>query len=89
ERTNLLPFRPADKLVTAGVYHFTRNPMYLGLALVLVGAWLLLGAVSPTAGLILFILIINHWLIYPEERLLDQKFGTDYENYRGKVRRWI
>lgn len=89
ERTNIHPFRKADKLVTAGVYRYGRNPMYLGLALVLSGAWLLFGAITPILGLFIFVVVIDRWYIPPEERMLGEQFGAAYEEYRSTVRRWV
>jgi protein-S-isoprenylcysteine O-methyltransferase Ste14 len=89
ERTNIHPFHEADKLVTSGVFRYTRNPMYLGLSLVLGGVWILLGAISPIMGVIIFVVVSNCWYIPYEERMLSEKFGETYEDYRRKVRRWF
>ena len=89
ERTNIHPFKKADKLVTNGVYRYSRNPMYLGLTLILVGAWVLLGAVSPILGVLLFVLVADRWYIPGEERMLRERFGKFYEEYRTEVRRWL
>lgn len=89
ERTNIHPFKKADKLVTAGVYRYSRNPMYLGLSEMLAGVWMLLGAISPILGVLIFIEIIERWHIRPEEQMLNELFGKAYEEYRSRVRRWI
>ena len=90
-RTTINPMKPeaASSLVTSGVYRFTRNPMYLGLCLVLV-AWALF-LFSPLAflGPLLFILYLNRFQIAPEEIALAAIFGEEYTNYRAKVRRWV
>jgi protein-S-isoprenylcysteine O-methyltransferase Ste14 len=87
--TNIRPFRDADKLVTTGPYRFTRNPMYLGLVLVLTGAWILMGALSPVIGVVIFVVTADRWYIRFEEKMLQQKFGAAFGEYRSKVRRWI
>ncbi|HEY8666142.1 MAG TPA: isoprenylcysteine carboxylmethyltransferase family protein [Tepidisphaeraceae bacterium] len=87
--TNILPFRDADKLVTQGPYHLTRNPMYLGLALALLGAWALLGALTPLIGIVIFIVVADRWYIRFEERMLRQKFGPAFEDFCASTRRWI
>jgi protein-S-isoprenylcysteine O-methyltransferase Ste14 len=89
ERTNIHPFKKPDKLVTDGVYRYGRNPMYLGLALILAGSWILLGAVSPLAGVLIFVAISDRYYIPPEEQMLGERFGESYENYRRAVRRWL
>jgi protein-S-isoprenylcysteine O-methyltransferase Ste14 len=87
--TNIRPFREADKLVTTGPYRFTRNPMYLGLALALVGAWVLMGAVSPVLGILVFVVTADRWYVAFEEQMLQRKFGPEYDCYRCRVRRWV
>jgi protein-S-isoprenylcysteine O-methyltransferase Ste14 len=87
--TNILPFREADALVTTGPFRYTRNPMYLGLALVLLGAWVLMGALSPIVGVAIFVVVADRWYIRFEERMLHQKFAADFTAYRSKVRRWL
>lgn len=90
-RTTTNPTRPdaASALVSTGIYRITRNPMYLGLLLVLVGwavflssAWTLLGA----AG---FVLYMSRFQIAPEERALLRLFGSEYASYQASVRRWL
>jgi protein-S-isoprenylcysteine O-methyltransferase Ste14 len=86
------PVNPLDTpttLVTGGLYHFTRNPMYLGFALVLAGVWLMLGALTPIAGLLVFIVVTDHWYIAYEEEKMAETFGQAYQAYRRQVRRWI
>ncbi len=87
--TNIRPFRDADMLVTTGPYRFTRNPMYLGLVLALIGAWILMGALSPLIAVVIFIVTADRWYIQFEERMLRQKFGAAFDEYCSKVRRWI
>ncbi len=90
-RTTVNPLRPAatSALVVSGVYRLTRNPMYLGLLLVLV-AWATFLA-NGVAYLLapLFVLYIGRFQIVPEERMLADKFGTDFAAYRARVRRWL
>ena len=86
------PVRPGDeptKLVTSGPYRITRNPMYLGLELVLFGAFFL--AKSPFFLLppIVFFLLIHFVQIPFEENLMAERFGRSYEEYRRRVRRWL
>lgn len=89
--TSINPMKPesASSLVTNGIYKFTRNPMYLGIAVILF-AWLIfLGNVLNIVNIILFILYMNRYQIIPEERALEKKFGDDYLSYKTKVKRWL
>ena len=90
-RTTVNPLRPekASTLVTSGIYRFTRNPMYLGMLLVLTGWGLFLS--NALAFLVLpgFVLYMNRFQIGPEERALESLFAEDFVAYRSKVRRWL
>jgi len=88
-RTPLLPGRPTTALVTGGVYRFTRNPMYLGMVLILIGGVVIGGSVAPALVPPLFVWIINRRLIRGEEARLSRQFGDAYADYRRRVRRWI
>lgn len=90
-KTTLLPMRPQEttSLVTTGIFRWTRNPMYLGLATALVGWAAFLSAAWPLLGPILFVLYVNQFQILPEERVLTELFGAEYTNYTYRVRRWL
>jgi protein-S-isoprenylcysteine O-methyltransferase Ste14 len=89
--TTIDPRNPAraSRLVTQGVFAFSRNPMYLGMLLVLCGWAALLGGVSPWIVPPLFVLAINRLQIVPEEQALVKLFGQEYLDYGRRVRRWI
>lgn len=76
-------------MVKSGVYRFSRNPMYLGLLLLLFCESFILGNMSSAIGIVLFILYMNRFQIQPEEKALLERFGDEYLNYKAKVRRWI
>lgn len=88
-RTNLHAFRDPDKLITDGVFSFSRNPMYLGFTLTLAGAALLLNTVSALIGPLVFFAVANLWYIPREERIAENLFGEPYRAYRARVRRWL
>jgi protein-S-isoprenylcysteine O-methyltransferase Ste14 len=90
-KTTVNPLKPeaASSLVSSGIYQFTRNPMYLGMLMVLVAWAVFLSSLWALLGLLAFVLYIDRFQIVPEERVLSQLFGTDYINYQTKVRRWI
>ena len=87
--TDPLPMRPTTTLVFAGPYRFTRNPMYLGMALVYVAAAILLDLPWAFLLLPLVLLVIRTQVIAKEERYLESKFGDAYRAYRARVRRWL
>jgi protein-S-isoprenylcysteine O-methyltransferase Ste14 len=90
-KTTVNPFRPqnATALVTSGIYRFTRNPMYLGLTLLLLGWALFLCSAWALAGPVLFVLYVGRFQIKPEEKILSAKFGAAYSEYVSRVRRWL
>ena len=90
-QTTVNPMRPANasSLVTSGVFRFTRNPMYLGLLLLLAGWSVYLSSVLAFAGPVLLVLYLGRFQIAPEERALAAKFGKDYLDYTSRVRRWL
>ncbi|HET7497251.1 MAG TPA: isoprenylcysteine carboxylmethyltransferase family protein [Candidatus Eisenbacteria bacterium] len=87
--TSAIPIRPTQAIVTGGPYRFTRNPMYLSLAIDYVGLTLVVGYAWPFAGLLVAILAVDRYAIPREERYLEGKFGDSYRQYRQSVRRWL
>ena len=90
-KTTVNPRKPdtATSLVTSGVYRFTRNPMYVGLGLILLGWAVFLSAALAFLGPVAFILYISRFQIAPEETALSRVFGAAYSAYRAQVRRWL
>jgi len=90
-RTTLNPLKPekSSALVMSGVYRYTRNPMYLGLLLVLLGWLSYLANGLAFVFLPAFILYMNRFQINPEERVLVSIFGQEFTAYRAKARRWL
>jgi len=88
-RTAIIPFKPASSLVTSGVYRWTRNPMYLGMALIYVGAAIILNSLPTLALLPLVIAIVHLQVIAREEAYLEGAFGNAYLAYKRQVRPWI
>ncbi|MBI5373786.1 MAG: isoprenylcysteine carboxylmethyltransferase family protein [Candidatus Schekmanbacteria bacterium] len=88
-KTTLHPFEEPEQLVTEGVYRYSRNPMYLALALVLIGTSLLQGCLSSFFIIPFFVWTITNRFIINEEKKLERRFGGDYLRYKQKVRRWI
>lgn len=89
--TTIEPFRPerSKHLVTDGVHRLSRNPMYLGMLLWLLAWSLWLGNLLTLLGLVFFVGYLNRFQIKPEERILADLFGRDYQEYSQRVRRWL
>ncbi len=90
-KTTINPLAPHNttRLVTQGIYRFTRNPMYLGSCLFLAAWACFLSAPLTILGICGFVLYINHLQIKPEEAALSALFGDQYSEYKRRVRRWI
>jgi protein-S-isoprenylcysteine O-methyltransferase Ste14 len=89
--TSTDPLRPgtSSALATSGIYRVTRNPMYLGMTIVLLGWGLFLMNLVSLALVSFFIFYINSFQIPPEERVLADRFGDAYLAYKKKVGRWL
>jgi len=89
--TSINPMRPraATNLVTSGVYRYTRNPMYVGHALILLGVAIYLCNELSFLALPLHILYITRFQIQPEERALSTRFPQEYAAYVSAVPRWV
>lgn len=89
--TTIDPTHPerAGKLVVGGIYRYTRNPMYLGFATILLAWALQLASSWALAGPILFAWFIDRYQITPEERALRTKFADEFDAYSRSVRRWL
>ena len=72
-----------------GVYRYTRNPMYVGLACCVLAWGVYLQNFAALLGVVIFIAYMTHFQIKPEERALQEKFGDEYANFKSKVRRWL
>jgi protein-S-isoprenylcysteine O-methyltransferase Ste14 len=90
-RTTVNPFKPQNTaaIVTSGVYSITRNPMYVGMALVLLAWAVFLSAPWCVLGPLGFVLYITRFQIRPEEKMLAARFGSGFSDYQARVRRWL
>ena len=89
--TTVNPLHPerTSAVVSNGIFRVTRNPMYLGLLLVLLGVAVFLWSLPALVGPLAFVAYIWGFQIVPEERVLERKFGTEYVEYKRRVRRWL
>ncbi len=90
-KTTVTPLSPekASSLVVSGLYSVTRNPMYLGLLIILCGIAIFLGSLFNAAIVVAFIGYITAFQIKPEEDRLEDIFGAQYLSYKKNVRRWL
>ena len=90
-RTTVSPLSPqkATTLVTGGLNRISRNPMYVGQALLLAGWALWLAHALAPLGAVAYVLWITRFQILPEERALAARFGEDYAAYRARTPRWL
>jgi len=88
-QTTIRPGKRSAALVQGGVYHYTRNPMYLGMVLVLAGVVLGLGSLSPWLAVLGFGIWVQVRFITLEEAMLAEQFGDAWNRYTADVRRWI
>ncbi|MDE3272826.1 methyltransferase family protein [Pseudoalteromonas sp. G4] len=89
--TTVNPLKPetATCLVTSGIFQYTRNPMYLGMAVAILGFAILLGSWLSLLGVLVFVLFIERFQIKPEEAALTECFGDQFTRYKTNVRRWL
>jgi protein-S-isoprenylcysteine O-methyltransferase Ste14 len=89
--TTINPLDPgeASSLVSSGIFQISRNPMYVGMTFLLLSWSLFLSSPYTIFGTLIFVIYINRFQIQPEERALSTLFGSEFESYRVKVRRWL
>ncbi len=87
--SSVRPDRPTTALVISGPYRWTRNPMYLGLAMVSAGLAVMANAVWPLLMVAVEVVVVRRLVIDREEKYLESEFGSDYRRYRERVPRWI
>lgn len=87
--TSVVPVRPSTTVVTGGPFRFTRNPMYVALALLYLGAAFWLNTPWPLLLFPVLLFLVQTYVITREERYLERKFGEQYLQYKSRVRRWL
>lgn len=88
-RGTLSPVDPTKRLVTTGLYRFSRNPMYLGVIIIIIGEALFFQSTYLGLYLLFLFLVFNLFIMLHEEPRLRKDFGEEYNKYCQKVRRWI
>lgn len=87
--TPVVPFTQSTSLVTSGFYRYTRNPMYLGMVVALLGIDVMLGSLAPFLVTPVFALIIHRRFILREEAMLEGIFGDEYLAFKQRIPRWL
>ncbi|MFA5862769.1 MAG: isoprenylcysteine carboxylmethyltransferase family protein, partial [Candidatus Thermoplasmatota archaeon] len=87
--TDFRPDRPSTKIVSHGVYARTRNPIYVGFALITAGVAFLADSLWALAAVPIGLALIHAFVVVREERYLERKFGEEYLAYKRLVRRWL
>lgn len=88
-KTTVTPFAESSMLVTNGMYRISRNPMYLGFILILIGVAIMMRSLTPFAVIPAFLVLIGKRFVTIEEQMLAEKFGAQYTAYTKKTRRWL
>ncbi|MDR4518459.1 MAG: isoprenylcysteine carboxylmethyltransferase family protein [Nitrosomonas sp.] len=91
QKTTLNPMKPESSsvLIKTGLYQYSRNPIYLGLATILLGWGLYLNNIVALLCIAGFVYYMNRFQIEPEEETLGKIFGVQFDEYKGRVRRWF
>ena len=89
DKTTINPNKKSSKLIVRGPYRFSRNPIYFGISLILLGLAIFSGSLISILFAFLFPALVNFIIIPFEEKVLAKTFGNQYSKYKLKVRRWI
>lgn len=87
--SSVAPMRPVTALVTSGVFRWSRNPIYLGFALISAGVAVSLNLLWPVLMLLVVMPVVRRRVIAREEAYLERRFGREYRRYRERVARWL
>ncbi len=87
-RTLFKTHQPSDKLITAGILRYVRNPMYFGILLIYI-AFLFLSISLIGIGMFVGVFLVYNWMVNYEEKILEDMFGEEYNDYKSKVSKWI
>jgi hypothetical protein len=88
---NKTPVKPhlKPRLITSGIFRFTRNPMYLGMTLILFGVSICVGSLTTFVSPVVFFLISEGRFVPPKEAVMENLFGEEYLEYKRRVERWV
>jgi protein-S-isoprenylcysteine O-methyltransferase Ste14 len=83
------PYKPTGTIMDSGIYGHTRNPIYVGLLIIVLAVAVAMNSLWIASSFVLLFLLLHFGVVRPEERYLSAKFGTTYDDYRTRVRRWL
>ena len=89
ERVSIEPWKPTSKIMSTGLYAYSRNPIYLVFCIMVVGIGVTLNSFWIFISFVPAAFIVYHTAIAKEEKYLEQKFSEEYREYKSKVRRWL
>jgi protein-S-isoprenylcysteine O-methyltransferase Ste14 len=89
KNTTIKHFQESSYLVREGLFNYSRNPIYLGMIITLIGVWIVEGSLTPLFVIPIFSWLIQEMFIKQEEKKLEEKFGEEYKEYKATVRRWV
>ena len=89
QKENLIPWTGSEKMIAEGIYKITRNPMYLGMTLIVVAIGLFFSSYAIVVLGLFAAIVIDRLVIAREEAYLEARFGQSYTDYKTQVRRWI
>ncbi len=87
--TSIEPWKPTHRIITTGIYRWSRNPIYLGFCLVVMGVGLLMNSLWMLISFVPSAVLVYYVAIRREEIYLEKKFGAEYQVYKSRVRRWL
>jgi protein-S-isoprenylcysteine O-methyltransferase Ste14 len=87
--TTVKPFQESSALIMDGCFRFSRNPMYLGMVLIVAGIAIFAGTASPWIVIAGLAVVLDRVFIAPEERMMEHTFGDAFRQYKSRVRRWL
>ena len=88
-QTNIEPWKPTTKIISSGIFAYSRNPMYVAFCIITIGIGVILNSLWVTLSFVPSIVVIFFIAIKKEESYLEGKFGEEYLQYKSKVRRWL
>jgi len=86
---NPIKIKNASSLVTSGIFKYSRNPMYLGMVMILLGLALMFNVIGGILFTLLFAIYITKYQIRPEEEVMERLFGEDFLKYKNSARMWL
>lgn len=88
-KTSIDPYKPTTAIISSGPFGYSRNPAYVALTLLFIGCAVAVDGLWLLAMVVPAVLTIHYFVVLREETYLERKFGTEYLDYKARVRRWV